>query len=354
MSTLEVTHPTGRYPIHVWNTALSDTGRLLRESGLSGKVAIITNGTVDALYGRQVLSSLADAGFEAFVYRVPDGESFKTLSTVSTVYDRLIEHELDRNSTIVALGGGVMGDMAGFAAATYLRGVPLVQVPTTLLAMIDASLGGKVAVDHRRGKNLIGAFHQPTLVITDPDVLSTLPPVELRAGVAEVIKHGLISAPDLFEHLEQNGADPIEWIVERAIAVKVEIIQEDPYERGRRAVLNLGHTFAHAFEAVSDFRLRHGEAVGVGLVAAARTARAMGLCSGDVEERVVALLERFNTPTGLPEYQPKMIRAAMSMDKKRRGRRLRFILPESVGTVSIRDDVPEEVIDDVLASVSGQ
>ena len=352
MSTLNVTHPTGQYPVHIWRSALADTGCLLNESGLSGKTAVITNETVGALYGESLLSSLKQAGFDPVVCHIPDGEIYKTLATVSALYDRLIEHGLDRSSAVIALGGGVVGDMGGFVAATYLRGIPLVQVPTTLLAMIDSSLGGKVAVDHPRGKNLIGAFYQPRLVITDPDVLNTLPPAEWRAGLAEVIKHGIISAPDLFEHLEEHETEPIDWVVQRAISVKVEVIQEDPYEKGRRAVLNLGHTFAHAFEAISDFQLRHGEAVGIGLVAATRTAIAMGLCPREVESRVVGLLRRFDIPTQFTGHDPAAIRAAMATDKKRRNSRLRFILPEDIGNVTIHDDVPEDALHEVLVSLT--
>jgi 3-dehydroquinate synthase len=298
------------------------------------------------------LSGLRDAGFDPIVCRVPDGESYKTLAMVANLYDQFIEHRLDRNSPIVALGGGVIGDMSGFAAATFLRGVPLVQVPTTLLAMIDSSLGGKVAVDHPRGKNLIGAFYQPCLVVTDPDCLSTLPAPEWRAGMAEVVKHGMIAAPDLFTRLETQGAEPLDWVVERAIAVKVDIIQEDPFEKSRRAVLNLGHTFGHAFEAVANFQLRHGDAVGIGLVAAVRTAILLGICSPSVEGRVISVLRRFDIPARFDGFAPETIRAAMNTDKKRRSGQLRFILPQAIGSVVIRDDVPEGVITRVLASLA--
>jgi 3-dehydroquinate synthase len=351
MTLLTVDGPSGRYVVHVRRGALADVGELTREGGRSGRTAVITNTTVGDLYAATVAASLRQAGFEPIVCRVPDGESFKTLATVSGLYDQLIAHGLDRNSPVVALGGGVVGDMAGFVAATYLRGVPLVQAPTTLLAMIDSSLGGKVAVDHPRGKNLIGAFYSPRLVVTDPDSLSTLPDAEWRAGLAEVIKHGIIAAPDLFAHLEAEGAEPLDWVVERAIAVKIEVIQEDPFEKGRRAVLNLGHTYGHAFEAVSGFRLRHGEAVGIGLVAAARTAVALGLCPAAVEARIVALLQKFRIPICFSGFPPETIRAAMNADKKRQSNRLRFILPQDIGAVIIRDDVPEDVILRVIASL---
>ncbi len=352
MSILTVTHPTGQYPVHIWRGALAHAGELVRGIGVTGKVAVITNPTIAALYGDVVMSGLEAAEVAAVQCTMPDGEEYKTLDTVRALYDQLIDGQLDRNGAVLALGGGVVGDVAGFVAATYLRGIALVQAPTTLLAMIDSSLGGKVAVDHPRGKNLIGAFYQPRLVIADPDVLRTLPPAEWRAGLAEVVKHGIIAAPKLFALLEQHGLEPLDAIVEQAVAVKVEIIQGDPYEQGRRAVLNLGHTFAHAFETVSDYRLRHGEAVGIGLIAAARTAVAMGLCRPEVERRIADLLSRFDIPTRLGGYDPVAIRAAMSTDKKRRGSRLRFILPEDIGRVTIRDDVPEGVILEVLGSLT--
>lgn len=351
MSILTVTHSTGQYPVHIWRGALAHAGELLRGVGITGKVAVVANPTVATLYGDAIMSGLEAAQMAAVQCAMPDGEEHKTLDTVRALYDQLIDGQIDRSGAILALGGGVVGDVAGFAAATYLRGIALVQAPTTLLAMVDSSVGGKVAVDHPRGKNLIGAFHQPRLVIADPDVLRTLPPTEWRAGLAEVVKHGIIAAPKLLALLELRGVEPLKEIVEQAVAVKVEIIQEDPYEQGRRAVLNLGHTFAHAFETVSDYCLRHGEAVSIGLVAAARAAVAMGLCPPEVERRIVDLLTRFDMPTQLSGYDPGAIRAAMSTDKKRRGSRLRFILPEDIGRVTIRDDVPDEVILEVLCSL---
>ena len=354
MDTIQVSTPTGSYPVYVGRGALAELGRLVRELGMGAQAALITSDPVGDLYEGTAVASLRRAGLNPALCRVPDGERFKTLGTVSAIYDQLIDHQLDRKSVLIALGGGVIGDMGGFAAATYLRGIPLVQVPTTLLAMVDSSLGGKVAVDHPRGKNLIGAFYQPRLVLTDTATLSTLPPVEWRAGLAEVIKHGMISAPDLFAHLEQQGTEPLDWVVQRAIAVKVEVIQEDPYEMGRRAVLNLGHTFAHAFETICDFKLRHGEAVGIGLVAATRTAIRMGLCPAGVESRVVNLLQRFDIPTRFGGHAPEAIRACMATDKKRRGSRLRFVLPLEIGQVVVRDDVPEEMILEVLASLASR
>ena len=203
---------------------------------------------------------------------MPEGEQYKTLETVSDLYTQFLAARLDRRSTVVALGGGVVGDLAGFAAATYLRGVHFVQVPASLLAMVDASVGGKTGVDLPQGKNLVGAFKQPDLVVIDPDVISTLPTAEFRSGLAEIVKHGVIDAPDLFSRLEDEGPTSMSHMIVEAVRVKVRIVEEDPFERGRRAILNLGHTFGHALELVSNFSVRHGEGVALGMVAAAAMA----------------------------------------------------------------------------------
>ena len=277
---------------------------------------------------------------------VPDGELHKSLETVRILYDAFIDAGLDRGGAVLALGGGVIGDMAGFAAATYLRGVGLVQVPTSLLSMVDSSVGGKVAVDHPRGKNLIGAFKQPELVIIDPDTLATLPEREVASGLAEVVKTGLIGDPGLFDQIERHGPAPIRWIIERSLRVKSAVVQEDPYEHGRRAVLNLGHTFGHALELLSDFRLSHGEGVGIGLVAASRLSARLGLCSPDLTGRIEQVLARLHLPTRYRGFEPEQIWRAMATDKKRRGKALRFILLQGVGDALVVDDVDRG---DVLA-----
>jgi len=339
--------PTGSYPIHLGEGLLAQVGELVREQGLQGKVALVTNPTVGELYAPAVIRSLREAGFEPVVCQVPDGEVYKTLDTVSSLYDQFIKGGLDRSGAVLALGGGVIGDMAGFAAATYMRGVPLVQLPTTLLAMVDASIGGKVAVDHPRGKNLIGAFKQPELVVIDPLALATLGEAEMRCGWAEVIKAGIIGSPSLFEQLEE-GDQPLLPVIAEAIGVKVAIVEEDPYERGRRAVLNLGHTFGHALEVLSGFTLRHGEAVSIGLVAATRTAIALGLCDETVARRLAVLLQRFGLPTRYGGYEPGEIWEAMAADKKKRGKKLRFVLPRAIGQIEITDQVPRAVVLGVL------
>lgn len=348
--------PTGSYGIHLGKGLLARVGELARQQGLRGRVALVTNRMVRDLYAATVIESLRKAGFEPAICQVPDGEAYKTLDTVGLLYDRFIEGRLDRYGAVLALGGGVIGDLAGFAAATYMRGVSLVQLPTTLLAMVDASIGGKVAVDHPKGKNLIGAFKQPELVLIDPLALTTLDEAEMRSGWAEVIKAGMIGSPSLFEHLEERGDKPLlsilrhssVQVIAEAIRVKVAIVEEDPYESGRRAVLNLGHTFGHALEVLSGFTLRHGEAVSIGMVAATRTAVALGLCDEAVEGRLPALLQRFGLPTRYEGYEPREVWKAMATDKKRRGEKLRFVLPRAIGQVVVTDKVPKAMVLEVL------
>ena len=348
---IAVRTPTGSYEIHLGEGLLARVGELARQQGLGGRVALVTNPTVGDLYASTVIKSLQKAGLESVICQAPDGEAHKTLDTVRSLYDQFIAGGLDRYGAVLALGGGVIGDMAGFAAATYMRGVPLVQLPTTLLAMVDASIGGKVAVDHPRGKNLIGAFKQPELVVIDPLALTTLDEAEMRSGWAEVIKAGVIGSPSLFKQLEERGGKPLLHIITEAIRVKVAVVEEDPYERGRRAVLNLGHTFGHALEVLGGFTLRHGEAVSIGLVAATRTAVALGLCDEMVEGRLVALLRRFGLPTRYAGYDPGEVWEAMTTDKKRRGKKMRFVLPRAIGQVVVTDQAPKVVVLEVLEAV---
>jgi 3-dehydroquinate synthase len=355
MRIIDVTHPNGHYPIYLAENSLSQTGPQLAELGYRGRCALITNAFIGRHHAEPVLKSLRESGFEPIRIDLPDGEQFKTLETVAALYGRLVEAKLDRRSPILALGGGVLGDTAGFAAATYLRGVPFVQIPTTLLAIVDSSVGGKTGVDLPQGKNLVGAFKQPELVIVDPKVLETLPEAEFRAGLAEVVKHGILDAPELFAALEQGeGARPsllpptysMEWFLYEAINVKVRIVEIDPYEQGRRAVLNLGHTFGHAFERLANFQMRHGEAIAIGIVCAARLATRLGHCTEATAERIITLLERVQLPTQLPPYSPEAVWTAMVTYKKRQGDTLRFILPRAIGDVDIFNDIQRE---DVMA-----
>ncbi|NPV07157.1 MAG: 3-dehydroquinate synthase [Anaerolineae bacterium] len=344
---LGVHYPGGFYPVFVTRGGLKAAGLYLRSRGLVGRVAVIGDDTVVDLWGETLVRGLAERGLDATVLRFPAGERSKTLATVESLVTDMVEAGLGRDCIVIALGGGVVGDTAGLVAALYMRGVPLVQVPTTLLAAFDSSVGGKVAVDLPAGKNLVGAFKQPDLVLVDAECMETLPNEERRAGLAEAVKHGVIADPELFRRLETGQYDLLE-VIERSIRVKVGVVEEDPYEQGRRAVLNLGHTFGHAYEKLSDFRLRHGEAVAIGMVLAARLARHRGLTAPDLEERLVACLQTTGLPVKPPPYVPDAVLGAMQADKKRRAGRLRFVLPLALGDVRVYDDVTEEELRAVL------
>lgn len=345
-TTIAAHHPGGEYPIHLGHGLLDQTGPLLRAQGLRGQVALVTNPVIGDLYAQRVIGSLEGSGFGVALCIIPEGEAHKNLDTVRSLYDRFIEAGLDRQGVVLAMGGGVVGDMAGLAAATYLRGVPLVQLPTSLLAMVDSSVGGKVAVDHPCGKNLIGAFKQPKLVIADPEVLSSLPSSELANGLAEVVKTGLIGDTALFEQMEAYGPAPLAWLVSRSLRVKAAVVEQDPYEQGRRLVLNLGHTFGHALELLSDYALPHGAGVSVGLVAAARLSAYLGLCRPGLPDRVERVLAQLGLPTLYQDQPPLQVWQAMATDKKRQGKKLRFILLRGIGDVFVTDQVARA---DVLA-----
>ncbi len=350
---LPVTIPQGgRYDILVGAGLLSHAPALMAQRGLDGPVAIVSDTHVAAHWGPPLRDAFTRAGVQARLITLPPGEAHKTLDTIRQLYDAFLTMGLDRSGVVVALGGGVIGDMAGFAAATYLRGVRLVQIPTSLLAMVDASVGGKTGVDLPQGKNLVGAFKQPELVIVDPDTLATLPAEEFRNGLAEVIKHGIIADPDLFAQLEGSGPESLESLIARALRVKIQIVQRDPFEQGERAYLNLGHTFAHAIERVSQYTIPHGQAVALGLIAAARLAQNQHLCAAQVPQRIEQVVERLGLPTTLPtSYEPQALLEAMGTDKKRRQGRLRFVLPRAIGRVALYDDIPREEVLAALATL---
>jgi 3-dehydroquinate synthase len=352
ITSLPVATPTGGYSVLIGPGLLELLGALLSARGLAGGTVVVTDPTVGRLYCRQTLRSLRNDGIRASRATMPGGESGKSLATVAWLYDRFLANGLDRDGKVVAFGGGVVGDTGGFAAATYLRGVGVVQAPTSLLAMVDASIGGKTAVNLPQGKNLAGAFHHPAVVIADPAVLVTLRPREVRAGLAEVVKAAIIGDPDLLMDLETSGApapgDAAAWsnLVGRAARVKSRIVSEDPEERGGRVVLNLGHTFAHGLESATGHALTHGEAVAVGLAAAADLAARIGLSAPDTAARVERVLLRLGLPTRYSGPEPSAVLEAMSPDKKRRQGRLRFVLPDSAGNVRLVTDVRHS---DVLA-----
>jgi 3-dehydroquinate synthase len=315
---------------------------------LHGPIVIISDEHVGPYYMQRVETSLKTAGFTTTQSMIiPAGEKHKTINTVISLWESFLSARLERGSTVVALGGGVISDLAGFAAATYLRGVRWIVLPTTLLAMVDASLGGKTGADLPQGKNLIGAFYAPNLVVADPYTLATLPITELRSGLAEVVKHGVIGDPDLFARcnkldigmVTENLFPSFTELVRRAMAVKIKVIEADPYEQGIRAALNLGHTVGHALELISGYRLRHGEAVAIGMATEARIAEEIGLAETGLAAMIESALKHLGLPTEVPlEVDPEAMIQTMGVDKKRAGGVVRFALPVKIGEVKVGID----------------
>ncbi len=344
------------YPISIGSNLLSDTA--LFSSAIKGKkVMIVTNDVVAPLYLEACKNTLKDYQIDEVI--LPDGEQHKTLSTFEVILSELLAKKHARDSTIVALGGGVIGDMAGFAAACYQRGIAFVQIPTTLLSQVDSSVGGKTAVNHPLGKNMIGAFYQPQAVIIDIECLKTLPAREFAAGMAEVIKYGIIYDKDFFSWLESNieaikSLDPttIVYMLKRCCAIKAEVVALDEKEHGIRALLNLGHTFGHAIEAEQGYgNWLHGEAVAVGMVLAAETSYILGLVDHSDVEQIIDLIEAFDLPLTAPaDMQYKHFAEHMQLDKKVLNGQLRLVLPTSVGTSALFDNVSEKVLRDVIES----
>jgi 3-dehydroquinate synthase len=331
------------YDVVVQEGALDQLGEMLRSRNLGGPLLLVSDTNTSPLYGERVMGSLQAAGYATTQLVIPAGEVYKNLETVVALWRGCLEAGLDRKSTIVALGGGVVGDLTGFAAATIMRGCGWVSVPTTLLAMVDASLGGKTGFDLPEGKNLVGAFHPPRLVLADPNVLSTLPERELRAGMAEVVKHGFIADPDLLALCTQGWeavTNRMPEVVRRGIAIKVKIIEEDPYEIGIRAVLNFGHTLGHALELVSGFSLLHGEAVAIGMVAEARLAERILVTDPGLSEVLAGTLSGLGLPVEIPDNLDRAdIIHAMKMDKKKAAGVVRFALPVRIGYVKVGVEV---------------
>ncbi len=347
--------------IKIGSGLLETIGRECGRALLGKRCAIISDAHVAPRFGGVVQKSLGRAGFDSEVIVVPAGEGSKSLKSVEKCYDQLAAHRLERKSFIIALGGGVVGDLAGFVAATYLRGIPFVQVPTTLLAQVDSSVGGKVGVNLKAGKNLVGAFHQPRLVLCDLDTLRTLPMREYRAGLAEVIKYGIIYDAPLFERLEREmkkllRRDPkvLAEVIARCCEIKAEVVAQDETENGLRAILNFGHTIGHALEAISHYgKYLHGEAISIGQVAAARlSAELNGLSSGDVE-RIGGLFRRAELPThvDLNSAQRRKLFSAMKLDKKVSGGEIKFVLARRIGKVEFGQKVPTALIEKTLSSV---
>jgi len=343
---MSITAPDVRYEFIVGGGILPFVSQL---AGIDGPVAVITDSNIGSLYAES-------CGHADAVISVPPGQQHKTLTTVQSICEELVEKGFDRSTTVIALGGSVISGLAGFVAATYMRGIDIVQCPTSLLAMVDTSIGGKAGINLPQGKNLIGAFKQPKAVIADVATLQSLSPREFASGMAEVIKHSLIGDPDLFTKIEngtwirkagelQPPLAELQTLVAQAIQVKVNIIQEDPFDRGRRNVLNLGHTFAHAIEIVSSHAVRHGEAVAMGLVAAANLSARLGYCPTTLQNRIEASLEATALPTRIPaDVHPQGLYKTMSLDKKKKAGRLRFVLLRDIGDVFVTDAVDKKAV----------
>ena len=349
--TLRVELGDNSYPIVVGAGLLNRVGEILTPHIKSNKVLIVSDASVKSQYMPIIRRSLADTGLDVHTMEVPVGEESKSIAQFSRIQDSLVAYQLDRGSTLIALGGGVVGDLGGFAAAVYMRGISYVQIPTTLQAQVDASVGGKTAINHPKGKNLIGAFHQPKLVLIDVDTLKTLPQRDIRSGLIEVIKMGVIRDEPLFEMVEENleailnlEATTLIEMISSACVNKAEIVAKDEKESGLRMVLNYGHTFGHALEAVTHYnRYRHGEAVSIGMNCAAQLAVNLQMFSETDFQRQRGLLNRAQLPLTFPsDLTPEAIHDAMYLDKKTLGGRLRLILPTRIGEVVIRDDVDDQ------------
>jgi len=359
MQTLSVALGERSYSIHV-GTGLLGRAELVVPLLARKSVAVVTNTTVAPLFLTQFADALTREGVEVVPIVLPDGEAHKDWQTLSTVFDTLLEKRCGRDTTLVALGGGVIGDLAGFAAATYQRGVSYIQVPTTLLSQVDSSVGGKTAINHPLGKNMIGAFHQPRLVLADMDTLKTLPERELRSGLAEVIKHGLIRDAEFFAWLEKNierllsrDVEASAHAVRRSIEIKADIVAQDERESGLRRVLNFGHTFGHAIETGLGYGAwLHGEAVAAGMVMATDLSRQLGYLSEADAGRIASLLRRAGLPISAKGIAPGRMRQLMSVDKKVKEGRIHFVLLERLGAATLRDDVPAAAVERTLSRLA--
>ncbi len=357
MSTLHVDLGSRSYPITIDAGILPDIGSALSRCGFSRTIALVSNETVYPLYGKIVSGSLTAAGFNCCELVLPDGEEFKTLSSAEKITDFLLSHRLDRKSALVALGGGVIGDLAGFAASIFMRGIDFIQIPTTLLAQVDSSVGGKTGVNRPLGKNMIGTFWQPRLVWIDIETLRTLPPREFSAGIAEIIKYGVIHDPALFAFLEENvrkvlsqDREALRHIISRSCEIKAAVVAEDERESGLRAILNFGHTIGHALETVTGYAsYLHGEAVAFGMYAEAELSRLLGLISDTEVQRIRDLITAYGLPAVVPgDFPFERFFDAMHLDKKSVAGSLRFVLPVQIGRVILRSDLPESLLHEAV------
>lgn len=361
-SLIAVKLPQKSYDIAIAPGNIDRLGPKMQPLNLGKKVLVVSNPEIFGHYGERAIASLTQANFDAAHCTIPAGEQYKTLDILKTIYDAALEHRMERSSTMVALGGGVIGDMTGFAAATWLRGLNVVQVPTSLLAMVDAAIGGKTGVNHPQGKNLIGAFHQPRLVLIDPEVLATLPEREFRGGMAEVIKYGVIWDESLFVKLEKSNRlnrmgdlddGLLLEILQRSCQSKADVVGKDEKEAGLRAILNYGHTVGHAVESLTGYTaVIHGEAVAIGMVAASRLAVELGMWDEECDRRQLILIEKAGLPTRLPGgLDIEKILICLQTDKKVKGGKVRFVLPTGVGAATVSDRVNADLLRQVLPNL---
>lgn len=355
MKSLKIELGDRSYNIYIGSGLLDRIAELLCEVIPSEKYVVITNPTVGKLYGDIVKESLLKRDLTVHLLTVADGEEYKSLDTAGRLYEELTGCFAERGTPILALGGGVIGDLAGFVASTYMRGVPLVQIPTTLLAQVDSSIGGKVAVDHGNLKNKIGTFYQPRLVISDTAALKTLPQTEFVNGMAEVIKSAVIRDKAFFVFIKENldafmkrDSDVIEEMVYRAAAIKAAVVMQDERDAGLRNILNFGHTIGHAIESVSKFEITHGQAVAIGMIAEAAISRRMGTFEENEIKDLEELISRCGLPTGIPEIDKERIMMAMSHDKKAADGKIRFALPRNIGDVYLTDEVEIDYIREAI------
>lgn len=358
MDTVNVNLGQRSYPIYIGSGLLAGHD-LLKKSTPARQVLIVTNEIVAPLYLERVQKSFADRSLRSMVLR--DGEQYKNIEGLSSIIDELIAAKFHRDACILALGGGVVGDLAGFAAASYQRGIDFVQLPTTLLAQVDSSVGGKTAVNHPAAKNMIGAFHQPVAVLADTDTLATLPPRELAAGLAEVIKYGLIQDLDFLEWLEEwmpalkaLDTEALRYAIRRCCEIKAEIVAQDEHEHGRRALLNLGHTFGHAIEALGGYgKWLHGEAVAIGMQMAAETSRQLGWLTSDDVERIAQVLEQAGLPTRVTGLAADAILSRMQLDKKAGSQGLKVVLPKGLGVAVVAPAPDDKILKSAINARTG-
>jgi 3-dehydroquinate synthase len=358
MKTVTLKTANTSYDILIGSGLLSQAGILLKDRGFSsGKVVVITDSRVRKLHYNTLEKNLMNSGFEIMVIEIQEGEDQKSLETAGMLYDKLTDFYTERSTPLLALGGGVIGDLTGFVAATYMRGVPLIQIPTTLLSQGDSSIGGKTAVNHGQVKNKIGAFYHPRLTISDIATLGTLNTRELSNGLSEIIKHGLILDADFFGYLEENiekirslDEQVLEKTVARSAEIKADVVGKDELDLGLRNILNCGHTIGHAVESASELKIWHGEAVAIGLMVEARISNKLGMMDNDEVERLGNMLEKAGLPTGLPELASDKLLETMKHDKKVTDGKIRFALPKNIGEAFITDDVSDSIIKKALVN----